>query len=64
MTIQEQIETGVVIDTNPATGSAVAELKETDLSRLPAIFEKAREAQAIWAAKSFKERATPYSIDA
>lgn len=57
MTIQEQIETGVVIDTNPATGSAVAELKETDLSRLPAIFEKAREAQAIWAAKSFKERA-------
>ncbi|MEE3321112.1 MAG: aldehyde dehydrogenase family protein [Pseudomonadota bacterium] len=57
MTIQEQIETGVVVDTNPATGSAVAELKETDLSRLPAIFEKAREAQAIWAAKSFKERA-------
>ncbi|MGB1466893.1 MAG: aldehyde dehydrogenase family protein [Alcanivorax nanhaiticus] len=57
MTAQEQIQTGVVVDTNPATGTAVAEVKETDLSTLPDIFAKAREAQAIWAAKSFRERA-------
>ncbi|MCU5782591.1 succinate-semialdehyde dehydrogenase [Alcanivorax balearicus MACL04] len=47
----------VVIDTNPATGKAVAELNETDLATLPERFEKARQAQRIWAAKSFKERA-------
>ena len=47
----------VVIDTNPATGKAVAELNETDLATLPGRFEKARQAQRIWAAKSFRERA-------
>ena len=57
MTIQETLQPGVVVDTNPATGKAVAELNETDLTRLPAIIAGAREAQAIWAAKSFKERA-------
>lgn len=57
MTAQEKLQLRTVVDTNPATGTAVAELNETDLSQLPAIFAKAREAQAIWAAKSFKERA-------
>ena len=57
MTAQEQLAPRTVVDTNPATGTAVAELNETDLSQLPDILAKAREAQAIWAAKSFKERA-------
>ncbi len=57
MTAQEKLDSKTVLDTNPATGTAVAELNETDLAKLPEIMSKAREAQAIWAAKSFKERA-------
>ena len=57
MTAQEKLTANVVVDTNPATGTAVAELSETNLEALPQMLAKAREAQAIWAAKSFKERA-------
>ena len=57
MTAQEKLDSKTVLDTNPATGTAVAELNETDLAKLPEIMTRAREAQAIWAAKSFKERA-------
>ena len=57
MTAQEKLAANVVVDTNPATGTAVAELSETNLEALPQMLAKAREAQAIWAAKSFKERA-------
>jgi len=57
MSAQEKLTANVVVDTNPATGTAVAELSETNLEALPQMLAKAREAQAIWAAKSFKERA-------
>lgn len=46
-----------VADINPATGQPFFELAETDLSQLPAMFEKARAAQKVWAMKSFPERA-------
>ncbi|ASK34128.1 succinate-semialdehyde dehydrogenase [Alcanivorax sp. N3-2A] len=47
-----------VIDINPATGTAVAELNETDLASVPERLARARQAQRRWAAKSFKERAS------
>lgn len=46
-----------VKDTKPATGETFFEIAETDLNQFPSIMEKARRAQTIWAAKSFKERA-------
>ena len=46
-----------VEDINPATGEAFFQLSETDLSTLPDIIARAREAQAQWAARSFCERA-------
>lgn len=46
-----------VEDINPATGEAFFQLSETDLSTLPDIIARAREAQAQWAARSFSERA-------
>lgn len=42
---------------NPATGDVVGSIPETPLEAIPGIFESARRAQAIWAAKSFKQRA-------
>ncbi|EKF75094.1 succinate-semialdehyde dehydrogenase [Alcanivorax hongdengensis A-11-3] len=57
MTAQQTHTPKVVLDTNPATGTAVAELNETDLATLGERMAKARQAQAVWAAKSFKERA-------
>ena len=35
MTAQEKLDSKTVLDTNPATGTAVAELNETDLAKLP-----------------------------
>ena len=46
-----------VADINPATNQPFFELSETDLNQLPALFEKARAAQKVWAMKSFPERA-------
>jgi len=46
----------VQIDINPATGEEIASYPCTDLSQLPAMITRAREAQKIWAQKSFKER--------
>lgn len=57
MNAQPTIDAARVTDTNPATGDTVIELNETPVEQLPAVFEKAKQAQAIWAAKSFKERA-------
>lgn len=45
MTAQEKLDSKTVLDTNPATGTAVAELNETDLAKLPEIMAKAREAR-------------------
>lgn len=46
-----------ISDINPATGQSFFEIAETDLNQLPAIFEKARAAQKVWALKTFPERA-------
>ena len=46
-----------VQDINPATGEAFFEIAETDLSQMPEIIRRARAAQALWAAKSYRERA-------
>ncbi len=43
-------------DTNPATGEQIGAIPNTPLDEIPQIFERARAAQAIWAAKSFAER--------
>lgn len=57
MTAAKTPQGAALTDTNPATGTPVAELNLTDLSTLAQRMEKARQAQQIWAAKSFKERA-------
>lgn len=46
-----------VQDTNPATGKVFFETSPTDLSQMPDIMEAVRRAQAVWAGKSFAERA-------
>lgn len=43
-------------DTNPANGQLLDTLPHTPPDRIPAIFEQARAAQAVWAEKSFAER--------
>ena len=57
MTAREAISNETVTDVNPATGEAFATVGQTDLSRMPDIMARAREAQARWAEKSFTERA-------
>ena len=58
MTAPQDIrEPGLTIAYNPATGDEIGQVPNTDLSRLPEIFEHARAAQKIWAHRSFKERA-------
>lgn len=46
------------VGTDPATGEMVGALSYTPTELIPEIFAKARKAQAIWAEKSFKERAS------
>ncbi|SFM26228.1 aldehyde dehydrogenase family protein [Marinobacter zhejiangensis] len=41
---------------NPATGVRIDAVANTAPEAIPAIFEQARKAQAVWAAKSFAER--------
>lgn len=43
-------------DFNPATGERIGALPNTPLEEIPAIFQRARAAQSVWAAKSFAER--------
>lgn len=50
-------ELNYAVDTNPATGTAVAEIKHSDLSKMPALMANARAAQQQWAALPIKERA-------
>lgn len=42
---------------NPATGDVLGECPHTPAQAIPEIFKKAREAQLVWARKSFKQRA-------
>ena len=46
-----------VDDINPATGESFFSIEESDLGQIPAMMARAREAQSIWAGKSFAERA-------
>lgn len=57
MTVEQAISSETVTDTNPATGEAFATLPKTDLSKMPELMARARQAQEKWAAKSFTERA-------
>ncbi len=41
---------------NPATGTRLGAIANTPLELIPAIFDQAREAQRVWADKSFSER--------
>lgn len=41
---------------NPATGARIDAVANTPVEEIPAIFEHARQAQAIWAEKSFGQR--------
>lgn len=41
---------------NPATGAVMARIPATAVSELPAIFQRAREAQASWAGRPLRER--------
>lgn len=54
---QEIREPGLTIAYNPATGEEIGHVPNTDLSRIGEMIAHARTAQAIWAKRSFKERA-------
>eukprot|EP01080_Neovahlkampfia_damariscottae_P005596 gene5596-9411_t len=43
---------------NPSTGEKLGEIESTDISKLPDIFKKAKEAQQTWSKFSFSKRAT------
>ncbi|HEY1057705.1 MAG TPA: aldehyde dehydrogenase family protein [Limnobacter sp.] len=45
------------VGTNPATGQALGALVNTPIEQMPAIFESARQAQALWGELSFRQRA-------
>lgn len=49
-------EDNYTVDINPANMQQVGKVKNTDMSQMPQMFKKAREAQKIWAAKSYNER--------
>lgn len=48
---------GFTIARNPATGEEIGQVANTDMNQIAAMFDQARSAQAVWAEKSFKERA-------
>ena len=48
---------GSTIAYNPATGEEIGQIENTDMTKVPQIFEQARSAQKIWEAKSFSQRA-------
>ncbi len=41
---------------NPATGKELGRIKNTDLSKMPTMIDKARKAQTIWASYNYRER--------
>ena len=48
---------GFTVAYNPATGEEIGQVANTDMSKVPDMFEQARQAQAVWADRSFKQRA-------
>ncbi len=54
---QEIKEPGYTIAYNPGTGEEIGQVRNTDMNLLPEMIARARSAQKIWQARSFKERA-------
>jgi len=48
---------GSTIAYNPATGEEIGQIENTDMTKVPQMFEQARSAQKIWETKSFSQRA-------
>lgn len=57
MNLSDSRELQQCVGMNPATGNVVGTCQYTPIESIPAIFRQAREAQAIWAGKTFAERA-------
>jgi len=58
MNAQQPISSpGSTIAYNPATGEEIGQVENTDMAKVPQMFEQARSAQKIWEAKSFSQRA-------
>ncbi|MBV1919338.1 MAG: aldehyde dehydrogenase family protein, partial [Pseudomonadales bacterium] len=58
MNAQQPISSpGSTIAYNPATGEEIGQVENTDMAKVPQMFEQARSAQKTWEAKSFDQRA-------
>lgn len=57
MTVQQPTASPLIAVVNPATGEKVAEVPVHDRAHVAAAVERARRAQRVWAATSFRERA-------
>lgn len=55
-TVKQDIPNREITATNPANGETLGTLPHTLPGRIPAIFDQARAAQAVWAERSFAER--------
>lgn len=55
-TVKQDIPNREITATNPANGETLGTLSHTLPGRIPAIFDQARAAQAVWAERSFAER--------
>ena len=47
---------GMTLFYNPATGKELGRMRNTDLTKAPAMIDKARKAQGIWASYPYRER--------
>ncbi len=48
--------TGMTVCYNPATGAEIGRVRNTDLTRMPAMMEAAREAQRVWSSRTYAQR--------
>lgn len=48
---------GFTVAYNPATGEEIGQVANTDMASVPTMFANAKQAQKIWAQRSFKQRA-------
>ncbi len=54
--VKQDIPTLELTATNPANGQTLGSLPYTPAHQIPEMFSQARQAQAVWAEKSFAER--------
>lgn len=58
MTASQPISSpGYTVAKNPATGAEIGQVANTDMAKVPDMFAQARQAQRIWAERSFAQRA-------